>query len=228
MIRFKGLSTSDIIRFLLTGSVISGICFLHSTSLQAAIYPSRYKVPDNVAQLAVVKYKGSSKATFTFYQRSAKKSWKKIFSCGAWVGRNGLGKKKEGDKKTPIGLYSLEQPFGIQKDPGMDKSWHYLKVNKNHYWCGASKGSYSKYYNRLVTSKKYVPGEHLIDYKGSYDYGMFITYNKKGTLKKGSAIFLHCSKNKATSGCVAIKKKYLVKFMKKIRAGGHPSSLIYK
>ena len=41
-----------------------------------------------------------------------------------------------------------------------------------------------------------------------YDYLIVITYNEKKVPHKGSAIFLHLTKNyKPTAGCIAIKKK---------------------
>lgn len=228
MIRLRPAYRTMLPGLLFAGGMILGAGLLSFAPVQAAIYPSGYKVPDNVTQLAVVRYRGHSKGIFTFYQRGKNKKWKKSFSCAAWIGKNGLGKKKEGDKKTPSGFYRLEQPFGILKNPGMDKSWHYLKVGKRHYWCGACTGKYGRYYNQLVTSKTKVPGEHLIDYKGSYDYAMFITYNKKGTAKKGSAIFLHCSRNSPTAGCVTINKKYMVKLMRKLKPEKDPGILIYQ
>ena len=40
-------------------------------------------------------------------KREAADKWKKKLSCTAWIGSRGLGKQKEGDKKTPKGFYPL-------------------------------------------------------------------------------------------------------------------------
>ena len=53
-----------------------------------------------------------------------------------------------------------------------------------------------------------------------YDYFMVINYNQTKTISfKGSAIFLHLTKNyKPTAGCIAVKKKdflILAKLIKK-------------
>ena len=57
--------------------------------------------------------------------------------------------------------------------------------------------------------KKNIKHEKLYrnDYK--YDYFILIKYNYKKTIKnKGSAIFIHLTKNyKPTAGCIAISKK---------------------
>ena len=50
----------------------------------------------------------------------------------------------------------------------------YVKVNRQHYWCGDSG---SGYYNRLIRKDETghnCGGEHLIDYKGVYDYAVSI------------------------------------------------------
>ena len=54
------------------------------------------------------------------------------------------------------------------------------------------------------------------DYK--YDYVIPINYNTKNTkIGKGSAIFIHLSKNyKKTAGCIALKKKDLLILLKLI------------
>ncbi len=134
-------------------------------------------------------------------------------------------KKREGDQKTPTGLYSLDQGFGILGNPGTKMP--YVKVNSQHYWCG---DSYSGYYNQLIRRDETgheCTGEHLIDYRGVYDYAVSIGYNKKGKANRGSAIFLHCSRNRATAGCVAISKKYMKRVLKKLDPAANPRILIY-
>lgn len=208
------------------GSALLCFCFLRAFLItDAAIYPSAYKVSDDVKQLIVVRYKGKSRGEFRYYERKADGNWKKKWSCGAYLGQRGIGKKKEGDKKTPKGMYSLGQAFGILKNPGTKMP--YVKVNSYHYWCGDSG---SRYYNRLIRSDQTghrCKGEHLIDYKGVYNYGIFIEYNKKGKAGKGSAIFLHCSRGKATAGCVAVPEKYMRKTLKRLRPEANPKIIIF-
>lgn len=59
--------------------------------------------------------------------------------------------------------------------------------------------------------------EHLIQYRKQYEYAIEIKYNANCEKKKGSAIFIHCSVNKPTSGCIAIPTndmEYIIKNMK--------------
>lgn len=213
------------IRKIYLGVILLGfLMFLYKTSCQAAIYPAKYQAPDKTSQLAVVDYQGSSKGIFRYYERK-NDGWKMIFKCKAWVGQRGIGKKKEGDKKTPTGMYILGQAFGILKNPGTKMP--YVKVNQYHYWCGDSN---SVYYNQLIRAdqvKHICHGEQLIRYSGVYDYAISIGYNKKGTPKKGSAIFLHCSRNRATAGCVAIPKKKMKRLLKRLNPECHPRIIVY-
>ncbi len=171
-------------------------------------------------QLVVVKYKSGSTATLTMHEKGSDGIWRQTLSPTAYVGRNGIGKTKEGDKKTPTGTFNLKTPFGIKSNPGT--SLDYVKVTKYHYWCGTSG---SKYYNRLIDTRltsraRTSSDEYLINYKGVYNYAAFIDYNASGTAGKGSCIFLHCTgSNKYTAGCIAIPESVMIKVLKSLKAG---------
>ena len=78
-------------------------------------------------------------------------------------------------------------------------------LNKNIGWCNDIK---SRFYNKEVLISAKVRKERLFrkDYK--YNYLLVINYNSKNIIKnKGSAIFLHITKNfKKTAGCIAVKE----------------------
>ena len=157
-------------------------------------------------QIILVDYQGGSSATLSIHSKQFG-AWTQVYSCSAYVGRNGIGKQSEGDGKTPTGTFNLIQPFGIQPDPGSNMG--YTQVTEHHYWCGSSD---SPYYNQLVDERSAnractSSDEHLIDYKGVYDYCMFIDYNASGEPGKGSCIFLHCKgKDDSTAGCIAVSE----------------------
>jgi len=170
-------------------------------------------------QMVVVKYKSGSSATLTMHEKTDG-VWKQILSSTAYVGKNGIGKTREGDKKTPTGTFNLKAPFGIKSNPGTSLS--YLKVTKYHFWCGQSG---SKYYNQLIDTrvtdlKRTASDEYLINYKGVYNYCAFIDYNASGEAGKGSCIFLHCTGSKKyTAGCVAVPESVMVKILKNMKSG---------
>ena len=199
-----------------TVSVMAGA---EETTTPAGSKAARLDAASQTDQIVLVEYKKGSSATLSVHEKLGG-VWTQLFETSAYVGKNGIGKTKEGDKKTPVGTYNLTTPFGIKADPG--SILPYTQVTKYHYWCGASS---SEYYNQFVDSR--VTGrectssdEHLIDYKGVYNYCMFIDYNAEGKPHLGSCIFLHCKgSNKYTAGCVAINESSMKKIIQWARAG---------
>ena len=173
----------------------------------------------DVKQIVLVEYKGGSDATLSVHEKRGG-YWKELYSCDAYVGKNGIDKVKEGDKRTPTGTYNLTTPFGIKADPGANMPYTWL--TKYHYWCGSSS---SKYYNQMVDSR--VTGrkctssdENLTHYGAVYNYCMFIDYNVAGVAGKGSCIFLHCKgKHAYTGGCVAVDEADMVKILRWAKPG---------
>ena len=162
---------------------------------------------DSAEQIVLVSYQGGSSATLSVHEKKDG-FWKQLWSTSAYVGRNGINKTREGDKRTPTGTFNLTTPFGILSDPGANMP--YLKVTNQHYWCDDSS---SPYYNQLVNVSitGRVSGEHLISYSPNYNYCMFIDYNAEGEPGKGSCIFLHCfGSNSYTAGCVAIAQSRMI------------------
>ena len=171
-----------------------------------------YKNNSSVNQLIFVQHTGGTRANVQFYKKQ-NGNWSKILSCNGYVGRNGIDKVKEGDKRTPTGTFNITGGFGIKANPGTNLN--YTQVNSSHYWCGDK-----AYYNRLININQYphnCRGEHLIDYKGVYDYGLFTDFNSSCTYGKGSAIFMHCIGNYSyTGGCIAVDKNSLLTIMRNI------------
>lgn len=175
----------------------------------------KYSGNDSVRQLVFVKYISGSKAKVMMYNKDGN-GWKCILECQGYVGKKGIDKKKEGDKKTPTGVFDLTEAFGIKNNPGT--SLPYIKVNKYLYWCGDK-----KYYNQLIDVRKTLhkcKGEHLIDYIPQYNYGMVLDYNSACTYGAGSAIFLHCKGTGSyTAGCIAVSQKNMIKILNNAEQG---------
>ena len=135
------------------------------------------------------------------------------FKCA--LGKNGVSSKKiEGDNKTPKGTYALG-PLYFRKDR-LSKPLTKIKtiqINKNFRWCDDIK---SRFYNKLIKTKKKVKCENLFRKDRKYDLILIIHYNtSKPKKNKGSAIFLHLTSNyRKTQGCVAIKKKDMLILLK--------------
>ena len=168
-------------------------------------------------QAIIVVGNGGSYATLTLHEK-VNGLWKEILRTNARVGYNGITNNKyEGDGKTPSGIYSLGEAFGVANNPGTNKN--YLKLNNNHYWVDDSN---SRYYNKLVdisqVNKDWNSAEHLIDNKTVYKYAVSINYNTNCVKNRGSAIFLHCSGGRATAGCVSVPEDVMVTLLRKMRS----------
>ncbi len=170
---------------------------------------SQYEADPKVKQLLFVRYLGGTRANVQLYikaygQERAACGWKLALACGGYVGRRGLGKERQGDEKTPVGVYGILTAFGIKKNPGT--CMPYVPVTDDLYCCDDD----GKYYNRLIHIPEHerpCGGEHMIMYRPDYHYGLFLDYNKEGIPGKGTAIFFHCAGDKAyTEGCIAVKE----------------------
>ncbi len=163
-------------------------------------------------------------AWISLHEKQSDGSWHMIMTSPGFIGKNGLGKTREGDAKTPVGVFHFNRAFGIADDPGC--AIPYVKVDNDTYWSGDPREGYR--YNELVSLKE-LPGldlesgdsEHIIDYPYHYQYCLNISYNEEGTPGLGSAIFLHClaPAKPFTGGCVSIPEDRMRFVMQKVNAG---------
>ena len=129
------------------------------------------------------------------------------FKCS--IGKKGLTKKKiEGDRKTPIGAFSLGNLYyRADRNSKLLTKLKCIKIKKFMGWCDDIKSK--KRYNKMIDVRNKLGHEKL--YRNDYKYDLMIPINyntQKTKLGKGSAIFLHLTKNyKPTAGCIALKKK---------------------
>ena len=183
---------------------------------------------EKIAKLEVAKYTNQimivavseDRTSLCLYERvdKNKEAWQLVLETEAIIGKNGLGKTKEGDKKTPVGVFRFTKAFGILENPGA--KMEYTQVNENHYWVDDSG---SNYYNQFVSTKEVTPdwssAEHILDYGESYHYVLATSYNMERIPGKGSAVFLHCTSEdaEATAGCVAVPEVYMREIMRRVK-----------
>ena len=150
---------------------------------------------DGAEQLLIVAAfsEDATDAWISLHQKQSDGSWHMIMTSPGFIGKNGLGKTREGDAKTPTGVFHFNRAFGIADDPGC--AIPYVKVDNDSYWSGDPREGY--HYNELVSLRD-LPGldlesgdsEHIVDYPYHYQYCLNISYNEEGTPGLGSAIFL--------------------------------------
>ena len=131
------------------------------------------------------------------------------------IGKRGLtSKKREGDLKTPLGNFKFNLLL-YRKDRIKKINTKIKKkaIKRNFGWCDDPNSSN---YNKLVKFPFSQSAERLYLKENIYDLILVINFNTKPIIKRrGSAIFLHIANKKfsATKGCIAIKKKSLMKIL---------------
>ena len=134
------------------------------------------------------------------------------------IGKRGItSKKKEGDKKTPKGIFTFKSIF-YRKDKilNIKSKLETISIKKNMGWCDEVN---CKFYNKLIRFPFNCKAEKLWRRDSIYDIIIIINYNLKPIIKgEGSAIFLHIAKKNYsfTRGCLAISKKDMLFLIDKI------------
>ena len=139
------------------------------------------------------------------------------FKCS--IGKNGLSlSKKEGDKKTPIGKFSLENLYYRKDRLKTPKTkLKIVEIKKHMGWCDDVLNL--KNYNRLIKINDKIHHEKLYRKDHKYDFIIPIKYNfKKPLFNRGSCIFIHLTENyQSTDGCIALQKKDFLILLKLIK-----------
>lgn len=179
-----------------------------------------FPVAQTAEQLFVVAGMGGTTAWISFHEKDSDGNWRQIVTTPGFIGKNGLGKVKEGDNKTPVGTFVIDAAFGIAPDPGC--AMPYKQIDENYYWSG----DWNYKYNQMVDARENpnfetTYSEHLIDYNPHYVYCLNIGYNKDCQPGKGSALFIHCfgPAKPWTGGCVALPEEKMKIVMQNIRPG---------
>ena len=140
------------------------------------------------------------------------------FKFRCCIGKKGITNNKiEGDEKTPSGLFSLGKVF-YRKDRASKPitKLNLISIKKTMGWCNDIK---SRKYNKLIKINSKIRYEKMYRKDCKYNYVIAINYNTKKTkFGKGSAIFIHLTKNYfPTAGCIGIKKKDMLILLKLIK-----------
>jgi L,D-peptidoglycan transpeptidase YkuD (ErfK/YbiS/YcfS/YnhG family) len=175
---------------------------------------ARGGVPGSSSQVIVVQSLGGSKAKITACQRKGS-LWQGslIPTFPAVIGKEGIapmGEKKEGDLKTPAGLYPLGEAFGTEP-LSLKMDYKYITAD-DKFIDDVDSSSYNTWVNGKTEAKSYE--QMMIK---PYKIGIVINYNMNPIIKgAGSAIFIHLwrSINVPTAGCIALEKKNLMALLR--------------
>ena len=135
------------------------------------------------------------------------------------LGKRGINKKKrEGDLVTPKGLFKMKYVlFRKDRVKKLKTKLKKIAIQKDMGWCNDSR---STKYNKLIKKPFNYTFEKLYKKNNTYDIIIVLNYNSNPVVKnKGIAIFIHVAKKnyKKTEGCIALKKKDLLKLLTEIK-----------
>lgn len=168
----------------------------------------------------------------TRYQKSHGK-WKQLGApVPIVVGKNGMAwdpsfttggasVKREGDGRSPAGVYSISETFGFGPSLGSEKNYLMLTpatecvddVNSSHYAHIVSNEQVAKDWNS---------SEHMRSIE-NYRFGAIVPYNMSNTKTgAGSCIFLHIwsGPGKGTAGCTAMPEQNIKDIVSWIQSKG--------
>jgi L,D-peptidoglycan transpeptidase YkuD (ErfK/YbiS/YcfS/YnhG family) len=186
--------------------------------------PQLANLSSSIHQAVMVDPLPSSRATVTAWERNGR-GWRQVFKpTAAMVGRNGvapLNEKREGDGRTPSGIYAIGTAFGYA--PAIHTKLPYRQATENDFWVDDVS---SPQYNRWVTGKPNASSfEEMRRSDDLYKYGAVIEYNTDPIIPgNGSAIFVHIWRgpDTATAGCVAVPEPQLRSLLKWLDAASQP------
>lgn len=222
----------NLTRFLLT--IVFTIILMSCKSLIAS--DTFEGVPQQCHQLIYVKPTGkaiSQAVLYQFQRKDCSSKWEKVVGpLDIYFGRNGvapLGTKREGDGKTPEGIYSVTETFGFEPEPEMKMP--YYALTDDMVWVSESKDArYNQLFRDLTHEYDGKNVEHLRKI-GSYKYVGVVDYNRNPIIPGwGSAIFIHSKspKRKDTSGCVALDFEDMKRLIFWLQPDLHPYIKIEK
>lgn len=143
-----------------------------------------------------------------------------LLRTAAYVGKNGCDTDKhEGDGKTPVGVYEIRRGFGLNTPPAV--SIAYTQLQGGEQWVDdVASARYNQWVTKDTTPVDWKSAEDLPTETVAYKYVAVIEYNTASIVKgAGSAIFLHCSKGRPTSGCISVSEEAMVKILGLIKPG---------
>ena len=180
----------------------------HAADIEAIIVS--LKINDS-SQVLLVTNNCPSSFTVKIYALEKKNNkWKKVLeSLNGVIGKNGFampGEKREGDGKSPSGIFPLQMTFGYNKS--IKTKMPYRQALSDDLWIDdVNAGDYNRWVKKENT--KAVSYERMKRDDTLYKYGIVIEYNTTPVIKGyGSAIFFHVwrGENIPTAGCVAVSE----------------------
>lgn len=198
-----------------------------------------FVIPKQTKQLvtAVVEDWTSTHAQLTLWQRTlggwerVGESWPAVLgkAGSAWgVGLGPAGRdgpvKKEGDMKSPAGVFAFRTAYGYADDA--PKTWHMPYEQSTDLECVDDPASdhYTKIVDRKQVASDWQSAEQMRREDALYEWVLDVAHNPDGKPGLGSCIFLHVwsDPESTTAGCTAMERPKLETLLSKLDPANQP------
>lgn len=180
--------------------------------------------------LLVVNDNASSASARVYVLEKKEGGWRSVFSpMEAMIGKNGFappGEKREGDERTPSGIFPLGTAFGY--NPSVETRMPYRQAADEDVWVDdPGVDDYNRWVKKGQT--RAASFELMRREDPLYRYGIVIEYNTNPVVKgQGSAIFFHVWMNssESTHGCVALSERDMLEILRWLDPAAKPVAVM--
>ena len=167
------------------------------------------------------------RGTLQRYERGTTPAWQTVGAeIPVVLGRNGLGwgrglhasfpldhppTKREGDGKSPLGIFTLGTAFGTAERIDTRLSYRQL-TGSTECIDEATHPRYNQLVFDTLPRRDWNSSERMLAVGARYELGIFVNHNTPATAGDGSCIFLHVwgGPDVPTSGCTALSRSDLL------------------
>jgi L,D-peptidoglycan transpeptidase YkuD (ErfK/YbiS/YcfS/YnhG family) len=201
--------------------------------------PKGFVIPKQTKQLvtAVVEDWTSTHARLTLWQRTLSgwepigDQWPSVIGkagSGWGIGLGPTGRegptKKEGDLKSPAGVFAFRSAYGYAEDP--PKAWRMPYEHSSDLECIDDPASehYTKIVDRKQVASDWQSAEQMRRDDALYEWVLDVAHNADAKPGAGSCIFLHVwgGPESSTAGCTAMDKLKLESLLAKLDPAQQP------
>lgn len=134
--------------------------------------------------------------------------------------------KKEGDGKSPAGLFVIDAAYGVAEEPPAGAKLPYASTARGDWQCVDDPASdhYAEIVDRKQVPSDWHSHEEMLRSDSLYTWVVDVAHNPEHVAGKGSCIFLHVwgGKDTTTVGCTAMEEPRLVALLGQLDPADHP------
>ncbi|MBL7829157.1 MAG: hypothetical protein JNJ57_21155 [Saprospiraceae bacterium] len=133
--------------------------------------------------------------------------------------------KKEGDQKSPAGIFRFGDAFGYAAEAGFPIKLRYLPITETAI---CVEDPNSRYYNQVMDAASVTPDwkarESMLRQDEQYKWGIIVKHNLPAKAAGGSCIFFHLwrAPGSGTLGCTAMSEENLLSLLQWLNPAQKP------